>query len=338
MVERRIAVVEPKEPEFRRFKVSAPGKLMLFGEHAVVYGRPCLITAVDQRMEVSVQPKPNDLIEIGAPGVGITGFKMELDRLNESVETPAGARFLIASLRNFSKKFGLSSGLKIETKSEFSSEFGFGSSSAVTVGILKALAEFSEIKLDDRQLFDLSYQTVRDVQGVGSGFDLAAAIFGGTIYFVTGGKEINSLDIGELPLVVGYSGIKADTSILVRQVADFRQQNFAEAEAVFDQMTFLTQEARRFLEKRDWEKAGQLMDTNQNLLELLGVSTRKLSVLIESARKAGAYGAKLSGAGGGDCMITLVSEEKRGEVEKAIGDAGGKVLKVKTNARGVKIE
>ena len=88
----------------------------------------------------------------------------------------------------------------------------------------------------------------------------------------------------------------------------------------------------------DWGKFGELMNENQKYLRELGVSIEKLDNMINGALSAGAYGAKLSGAGGGDCMIAVASEEKRQAIENSIREVGGEVINIKTNAEGVRIE
>lgn len=321
----------------KTIKVSAPGKLMLFGEHAVVYDRPCIVTAVDHRMRVSMELVSGEEIEINAPDVGVKNYVGDIADLRKA-NLPKGVRFVGTAINNFFKTYDVTSGLRVETKSDFSSEFGFGSSSAVTVGVIKALSELFGKKLTNQELFDLSYKTVLDVQGVGSGFDLAAAIWGGTIYFVTGGKKIIPLNIGKLLLIVGYTGKKADTPTLVRQVAELYKDHKKLVGIIFDTIASLTKEARESLKKSDIKRLGKLMDINQGLLDALGVSSKELSRLIFAAREGGAYGAKLSGAGGGDCMIALSSQRLRKKVEASIEKAGGTILRVKMNAEGIKIE
>lgn len=320
-----------------RVEVSAPGKLMLFGEHAVVYGRPCIVTAVNHRMRVMVEIANSDNLELYAPDVNVVGYIERINNLGRK-EAPKGTRFVSVAVRIFFDSFGIKSGLKVETRSDFSSEFGFGSSSAVTVGVIKALSEIFEKKLDNKEIFNLSYNTILDVQGVGSGFDVAAAIWGGTIYFITGGKKVEPLPVGELPLVVGYTGIKADTSTLVRQVADFYKKNKSLVGKVFESIEDIVNESRKALIRSDYEKLGKLMDENQMLLEKLGIGSSELSNLILAARKAGAYGAKLSGAGGGDCMIAFIPKDRGKVVQEAIEEKGGKIISVTTGAQGVRLE
>ena len=311
---------------------------MLFGEHAVVYGYPCIVTAVGQRMRVRIEKTENDILEIEAPDVGVRNYTRKIKSLGEKTDIPKGVVFLNMAVKNFFEKYKVESGLKIETKSEFSAEFGFGSSSSVTVATIKGLSELFKIKLKNKQLFDLAYKTVLEVQGVGSGFDLAAAIWGGILLFVAGGRKIIPLKIKNLPLVVGYTGVKADTPFLVRKVAQLRQSYPSLAEGIFSHIGFIVKEAKNFLLKTEWKKAGELMNLNQGLLEALGVNTKRLSDLIFAARDAGAYGAKLSGAGGGDCMVALVSQKERKKIAQAIEKAGGKYLEVKPNTEGVRLE
>lgn len=315
-------------------EISAPGKLMLFGEHGVIYNRPCIVTAVDQRIRVHAELAEHGVFKVAAPDVGVKEYVENIGS-GASSEVPKGARFTITALRNFFNHYGVHSGVAVRTKSEFSSEFGFGSSSAVTVAVLKALSELFAIEISNKELFELSYKTVLDVQGTGSGFDVAAAIWGGTIYFKHGGLEIVPLNVKDLRLTVGYSGSKADTQTLVRQVADFHSRYANLAERLFDTMAEIVELARISLAEMNMETVGHLMNVNQGLLESLGVNTLQLSKLVYAARQAGAFGAKLSGAGGGDCMIALSPEQHEALVAKSVGNAGGTIIKVQIGAPGV---
>lgn len=312
--------------------VSAPGKLMLLGEHAVVYGRPCIVTAVNQRMKATVELTDESVFELNAPDVQITNYQKPISQIGIG-DIPKGAKFVEIAVKNFPN---IKSGIKITTFSEFSSQFGFGSSSASTVCIIKALSEITETKLNNKQIFDLAYKTVLDIQGKGSGFDVAAAVYGGTLYYVSPGKIIEILNIDSLPLVVGYSGIKADTVTLMNQVLE--KNNPETIEQIYTNIGKLVEQAKVAILSKDWSSLGKLMTSNQKLLEGLGVSIKKLDDMILSAKNAGAYGSKLSGAGGGDCMIAIAPEDKEETVKAGIISAGGQVIEVETNAEGVRIE
>ena len=169
------------------------------------------------------------------------------------------------------------------------------------------------------------------VQGVGSGFDIASATFGGTLYFVTGGKVIEPLSVKNLSSVIGYSGVKADTTSVVNNLKLKIKNSELRYTKIFKSITKIVEKAKISLVNSDWKITGKLMNQNHKLLQELGVSTKKLDKMCQAAVSSGAYGAKLSGAGGGDCMIALVSEDKIKKVEAAIVKVGGEIIKVKNN-------
>lgn len=286
-----------------KVKASAPGKLMLFGEHAVVYDYPCIVTSVFSRIYVEVERMLGQFM-IDAP-------------------QSKDLRFVEETVKVFCKKYKVDNKILIKTYSDFSSKFGLGSSSAVTVASINALGRLYKIELSKQEIFDLGYEIVLNVQGVGSGFDIAVATYGGTIYFVTGGKVIEPLSIEALSLVIGYSGTKASTATIVKNL----KPNFK----IFNNIRRIVEEAKISLVNSNWKITGKLMNQNHKLLQELGVSTEKLDKMCQASVNAGAYGAKLSGAGGGDCMIALVSPDKLKLVESNIVKAGGEIIKVKNN-------
>lgn len=300
-------------------KVSAPGKLMLLGDHAVVYGYPCLVTAVDKRLYVEAE-----IIEAE----------------NDVIITPQvkESRFVLESIAYFKEQFQIKESVRIKTKGDFSHQVGLGSSSAVTVATFRALGILFNKQMSLNELFQMSYRVNLLIQGVGSGFDIAAATYGETLEYVMGGKVIEPLHIKSLPLVVGYSGLKADTPFYIRRVAEAFKSKKAEMEKIFTSIQTLVESAKKGLQMGDLPDVGRCMNENQRLLVQLGVSTQKLDDMVESAIRAGAYGAKLSGAGGGDCMIALVDEAKRQDVEKSIEQVGGEIIHVNVNTVGVTIE
>ena len=334
-----------------RTAASAPGKLMLLGEHAVVYGRPCIVTAVGQRITVTVEETDDGLVHVSAPSLRAQDWVVSPSEIG-AADPPASLSFLHAVMRCMAQRHGLPGGLRVQTHSSFSHELGLGSSAAVTIAATVALSEFVGWKLSKAALFSLGYEAVRAVQEIGSGFDLAASIHGGTLYFRPpsrsareidwgsrhSGPEIVSLSCGPLPLVVGYSGTKAGTVSLVRRVAQRRDRQPKLTVRIFDGMARLVEQGCEALLAQDWQQLGRAMSLSQSLLDALGVSTPKLAQLVGVAEEVGAYGAKLSGAGGGDCMIALVSDERRDAVTRAIEGAGGEVIPVRTGAPGVRGE
>jgi len=273
---------------------------MLLGEHAVVYGYPCIVTALSERL----------CITQGLPS--------------------GDTRFIDAAIKTWGKP-----GETLSAQCAFSGKYGFGSSSAVTVAALKTLRPDAT----EKEIFDAAYKIVMDIQGKGSGFDVAAATYGGTLYYIKN-KVIEPLAIKEMPLVVGYTGVKANTPILVAEVASKRAKEPEKVERIFQAIAKIVEEAKIKMVEGDWERVGRLMDFNQEYLRDLGVSSEKLEAMISAAKGAGAWGAKLSGAGGGDCMIALHPGGVQGKplVKKAITEAGGEVVHVSPNAPGVRVE
>ena len=301
--------------------VTAPGKLMLFGEHAVVYGHPCIVSAISQRLTVSVEKIKSQDLTIDAPEVCNTSF----------VE---------AAMRLMSKNFKTQKGgFKITTHSSFSGKYGFGSSAAVTVATIRALALFNKVNLTQNDIFDLAYKVVLEVQKVGSGFDVAASTWGGTIFYTKGVPNPENLSAfcQDMPLVIAYSGVKSNSVQIVNEVAQKRQKYPDKVNRIFESIGGIVTEAKTRIMAKDWIRLGKLMDFNQEYLRDLGVSSQKLEDLISAVKKAGAWGAKLSGAGGGDCLIVVVDRGYQPAVEKAIADLGGEAVRASFNAPGVMV-
>ena len=224
---------------------SAPGKLMLFGEHAVVYGYPCIVTSLSERLFVSEGISSGD------------------------------TRFIDAAIKAWGTQ-----GQKLSAKSVFSGKYGFGSSSAVTVAALKYLRP----EATNQELFDAALKIVLDIQGTGSGFDVAAAVFGGTLHYIKN-KTIEPLVIKNMPLIVGYTGVKADTKTLIADVAAKRDKEPEKIDRIFQAIAKIVEEAKGKIVEKDWERVGRLMDFNQEYLRNLGVSSEKLEALISGCKK-----------------------------------------------------
>ncbi|MBN2303342.1 MAG: hypothetical protein JXQ72_02620 [Anaerolineae bacterium] len=324
--------------------VSAPGKLMLLGEHAVVHGRPCLVTAVDSRLTMRLTLTNSADFSIHAPDVCVEHVQGRIaDAFAGERALARGTRFIESALAVWRDRFGLSRGVQIATRSDFSSQLGLGSSSATVACVLFGLARLCAVNLDSRALFDLGLDAIRRVQQTGSGFDLAAAIYGGTLFYDNGEprrdpRRIEPLDTPDLPLIVAYTGVKADTPTYVRRVGDRLANWPAAMTGIFDVMAQIALDGRIALEDADWPRLGQLMDIQHGLAHALGVDTLETVRLIFPARAAGAYGAKLSGAGGGDCIIVLAPDDRRTAITAALEASGGEIVSITPHAPGAREE
>jgi len=286
------------------------------GDHAVVHGYPCIVTAVNKRLAVTVE-------------------KGETDRNHMS--SCSNDRFLVAARDAFREHTGIMTPVEITTSTQFSHEVGLGSSSAVTVATIYALSLLFKQRMPLPLIFSLGYKAVLSVQGTGSGFDIAAATFGQTIRYVKGDSEPLVVLPDPLPLVVGYSGSKANTPTLIRRVKKRMDGKPDEVTGIFSEMEREVEYIFAALAQKNWKDAGASLSRGHGLLQELEVSTPRLDAMVAAACEAGAWGAKLSGAGGGDCMIALVSEENKGNVEEAIRESGGEIIPVHTGVPGVSI-
>lgn len=323
-------------------RVSAPGKLMLLGEHAVVHQRSCLVTAMDARlhMTLSLTASGDQTATIHAPDVGVEHAQRRITELfadRQAIEP--GTRFIESALAVFRDHFGLPRGIQITTRNDFAATKGLGSSSATVACTLFGLSKLFDIALSPHTLFDLGLEAVLNVQRTGSGFDLAAAIYGGTLYYenVTP-RTIEPLAIPTLPLVVAYSRVKADTPTYVRRVTQRLADWPAAMNGIFDIMQKLVTDGRAALIASDWAQFGELMDMQHGLAHAIGVDTPETVTLVFAARQAGAYGAKLSGAGGGDCIIALAPTPAQPDIIAALEAAGGEIVSTAPHAAGVRLE
>lgn len=212
-----------------------------------------------------------------------------------------------------------------------------GSSAAVAVAATVAISSLQGITLSKREVYDISFEAEKDVHGTPSGVDNAIAMHGSAIVFRRGQVKRIKLE-SEVPLVVGDTGVRRNTGEWVAKVRERREKHKETVDPIIRLIGKISMKGVQLLRRGCLRELGELMDINQGLLDALGVSTQALSNLIFAARRAGAYGAKLTGAGGGGCMIALTSRDKSSVVADAIRDAGGTPIITEVSMEGVKIE
>ena len=278
-----------------RFSASAPGSLMLLGEHAVLHGRRSLVCAIDRRITVSLIPRDDRNVVIDSE---LGFYESSLSDLvsDDSFKFVLNA---ISAWRDF-----LPSGFKLEIKSEFSSDIGFGSSSAVTVATHAVLTEFAGFSVCKNQLFEKSVETIRAVQGRGSGADVAAAVFGGVVLYRADPVEIESFAVS-YPLTASYCGYKRKTAEVIEILESSLAQdcdNFFER--IFDSIDQSVVESVSKLKSEDWRGFGYILSLNQVLMDSMGLNTPELAEIVAALQSdENVTGAKISGSGLGDCAI-----------------------------------
>ncbi len=324
---------------------SAPGKVTLFGEHAVVYGEPAIVMAINRRAYVEVQLRDDSKIRIIAPDIVIKGVTLTFDQNTFSVESEASSviselSYIIKAIELIAKRFNIFKGVNIRVWSEMPVGAGLGTSAAITIATIKAYSKALDLDLDQKNIALLGWQTEREVQGTASPMDTTIATYGGILQVQPIGNEVNveKLNVSiKLPIIIGYVLREHKTKDMVAKVRLLREKYADIINPIISAIGQVSRNARRSLESGNLNEVGELMNINHGLLEALGVSTKQLNDMVYAARKAGAIGAKLTGAGGGGCIIALVPSQHE-SVSLAIRSVGAHVLESGISEKGVVIE
>lgn len=297
---------------------SAPGKIILFGEHAVVYHRPAIavpFTGVRARVTALADPLgPSGRVKIDAPDIHL---QTTLDQL------PADDPFVIV-IHSVWEALGIRSmpAVTLRISSTIPSSAGLGSSAAVAAALARATASFLGHPLSDAQISEIAFRAEQRLHGNPSGIDNTVVVYARPVFFVRD-RPIEFLNLSEpLHLVIADTGIQSSTAEMVRALRERRDAAPDRHEAWFDQIASIVLQARGLLEKGNGAGLGPLMNANHALLQTLGVSCRELDRLVDAAVKAGALGAKLSGGGGGGNMIALVRPGDEESVAESLRLAG----------------
>lgn len=290
---------------------SAPGKVYLFGEHAVVYGEPAVPCAIGRRATVHVDQRADGRLRVEAEDLSLDGFTVEYGRgetPDVDVPTPlvqAAVGYVEEAVAQARDAIGDSqAGFDVTIESDIPLGAGLGSSAAVVVAAIDAATRSHGEILDSSELADRAYQVEYKVQeGKASRADTFCSTMGGAVR-VEGDECRRLSDVPDLPIVVGYDGGAGDTATLVASVRSLKEQYDFAADAITS-IGDLTRRGEAALDADDLREVGRLMDFNHGLLAALGVSGRSLEEMVWAAREAGAMGAKLTGAGGAGCVAVL---------------------------------
>lgn len=279
-----------------QLKARAPGSLMLLGEHAVLHGKNAIVCAVDKYITATLELREdNRIIIYSALGNYSTDIK------NIKIEKPF--QFVLAALQSFQNE--MQHGFELKIESEFSDKIGFGSSSAVTVATLHVLANYLNVKLSQTELVKRGRDIVRQIQGVGSGADIAASVYGGIVGYLSDPVNVETISV-TLPLHAIYSGYKTKTADVIKHVKNKFTDNTDQFTEICDRIGKCSSDGIEFLHNSNMESFGHTMNVQQEMMQELGVSSDLLDGIIMDLRKQNnILGAKISGSGMGDCVIAL---------------------------------
>ena len=294
---------------------SAPGKVILFGEHAVVYGQPAIAVPVTEvQASATVEPAPpGSGLTLVAPDLG-TGFPLATAPQDDPLA--AAARLTLTHLSAPEPDATLT------VRSTIPIASGLGSGTAVSTALIRALAGFLGRPVETADVSALVFEVEKIHHGTPSGIDNTVVVYEQPVYFVRG-RPVERLTVGApFTLVIGDTGVRSSTRRVVEQVRRAWQRSPAHYDALFDQIGDTANQARRAIEAGRIDLLGRLMDDNHEFLIELGVSSPELDELVEAARLCGAMGAKLSGAGQGGNMVALVEDDCVEEVTEEMREAG----------------
>jgi mevalonate kinase len=293
-------------------EASAPGKVYLFGDHAVVYGEPAVPCAIERRATVCVEERADSKLRVHAEDLSLDGFTVEYtgdatDRpdvaVDESLLDAAMGYIDAAVAQARDAADAPEAGFDITVESDIPLGAGLGSSAAVTVAGIAAATRELGVDLSPDAIAERAFQAEYDVQdGQASRADTFCSAVGGAVRVE--GDDCRAIEAPPLPFVVGFDGGAGDTGALVASVRECRAEYDFAADTV-RAIGDLVRQGERALAAGDREELGRLMDFNHGLLSALGVSARSLDAMVWAAREAGAAGAKLTGAGGGGCIVAI---------------------------------
>jgi mevalonate kinase len=298
--------------------ICAPGKMILLGEHAVVYGRPALAMPVGQvqacaHVDASPSGEPG-WIRIVAPDISIDSWSHELP---ERHPLRAICHETLSSLGS-----PMFPALELRLESTIPVASGLGSSAAVSVAIVRSLAEHLGFDLSEEQVSELAFRAEVLHHGTPSGIDNTVVAYGRPVFFRHGQPPEPLIIGGAFHFVIGDTGLAAPTSRAVAGVRARWEADRRSFEAIFDEIGGLALAGREALLAGEPGRLGPSLRQSHELLRRLGVSCGELDRLVDAAGTAGALGAKLSGAGLGGNMIALVPVDRSGAVEQALHRAG----------------
>lgn len=349
----------------KKIRASVPAKVILFGEHFVVYGKRALAAAINRRLTVEVSGREKKGYHVKIENIPTFGLELDLESggvVNQKVQpykdysTAAKAlAYVKSSIEYLEERYGIGEeGVEIEIQSYIPLSAGLGSSAATCVATIAALKEYFGVKGGLEGIRSDAHAVEKIVQGAASPVDTAISTYGG--YVLVERSEVKRLQLPGLELIVGSIGsiplsmettkasdLGLKTKTLVAGVKARKELFTSVFDPVFDAADEITAEAIRAIENGDLTRLGALMNINHGLLDAIGVVPRRLSELVKVSQELGALGAKVTGAGGSDDMggvgsVLVLPGEAAERIEAAMELAGALATSVKTGGDGLKIE
>jgi mevalonate kinase len=298
--------------------VTAPGKIILFGEHSVVYRQPAIAIPVNSlRARVVLSPligKPTSTIEIEAREINLFASIKKLP-VQHAIRKAINDTISFLGVSSFPS-------FKIIISSTIPLASGLGSGAAVTVAIIRGVAQFLGHPITDENVNTIAFEIEKIHHGTPSGIDNTVITYQQPVYFVKDQLIERLLIRGRATLIIGDTGVKSSTAKVVGNLRERWVESPEQYENLFNQCGNIASRAKKLLLAGKIVEIGPLMNENHEYLKEMGVSSIGLDNLVTAAIASGAIGAKMSGAGWGGNMIALVEKDNIDTVQKSLLNAG----------------
>ncbi|MFX0025578.1 MAG: mevalonate kinase [Candidatus Hermodarchaeota archaeon] len=314
---------------------SAPGKVILLGEHAVVYGFPAIAMAITLRSTCTIE-SVNQGIRLILKDYNSDFNYRDLNQLKK--EIPFNFRQISLILDIIRNNYNIDSlNIKITLGSQILSGSGLGSSASVAAALITALNTFYDLKLEKSGISNLAYKMEQITHGTPSGIDNTVCTHGNLIFFKEGLFHFVNV-FTDFSLLITYSNIEHNTKQAILNIKKFKEEQPSLTNKIFKKIGFYTEIGRKKLINGNLKGLGKIMNQNQNLLERLHLSNDSISEIISIGLNNGAYGSKITGAGLGGCVITLASDKVLEQILILLQKKGYKSFIVKLDSGGAMIE
>lgn len=307
-------------------KASAPGKVILFGEHFVVYGVKAILCAIDKRITVTAEESSDRKISIKS---NIGELELEPNKPISEINSPLKPFYYLANKIIQNKN----SGIKINVESEIPLGVGLGSSSACCVAGAAAISKLFENVSKD-EILKLAIEAEKTIFQNTSGADCTVCTFGGLMEYdkKNGFSKIESEP--NFHLVIANSNIEHSTENVVAEVRKFKEKNEEGFSKLCQDESNLIENVLELLKENNVKDIGQKVIQNQEYLETIGISNEKLRNMIQIGQNS-SFGAKITGAGGGGCIFALTDESNLENTIKEFRDKNYECFSVKIDFKGL---
>ncbi len=305
------------------------GKIILLGEHSVVYGHHAIAAPLSLVITAQVTGfAPQSELEI-------SGWDAD-----PAAHNPAGAELAQRVAVLIADRLGVANTpVHVEVIPELPRASGLGASAALAVAVIRAIVHRFGLDVTDQQISELAFECEQLVHGTPSGIDNTVATYGKMVLFrkTDTGNEIQEISAPTpIPVVVGLTGVRSLTADTVSRVHAGWQKNPQHYEAIFSEIDDLVMTGMNALSRGDLRELGEVMNLNHGLLNALQVSSPELESLVDLSRRSGALGAKLTGGGGGGAMIAIAEPDRIHSVANTLDVAGYQtyLTEIRTNGNG----